>query len=105
MKKPGPKARASVVTAERRTEKLHKVMADAGLGSRREMERWIVAGRVTVGGTVVSLGARVSAEDQIAVDGVPLHHRAETTARILLMNKADGVVCTRRDPEGQADMF
>ena len=65
MKKRGPKARESVVTAELRTEKLHKVMADAGLGSRREMERWIDAGRVTVGGTVVSLGARVSAEDQI----------------------------------------
>ncbi|HEY6599302.1 MAG TPA: pseudouridine synthase [Pseudomonadales bacterium] len=109
MKKAGPKARDSAAATERRTdlstEKLHKVMADAGLGSRREMERWIEAGRVTVGGTVASLGARVGAEDQIVVDGVPLHHRAEITARILIMNKADGVICTRRDPEGRPTCF
>ena len=103
------KTRTQTVTpppvAERATEKLHKVMADAGLGSRREMERWIDAGRVTVGGTVVSLGTRVGVDDLIAVDGVPLHHRVEITARILIMNKADGVVCTRRDPEGRPTCF
>lgn len=87
------------------TEKLHKVMADAGLGSRREMERWIEAGRVTVNGDRASLGDRIGSEDQVTVDGAPLHHRAETTARVLIMNKADGVVCTRRDPEGRPTCF
>ncbi len=80
-------------------------MADAGLGSRREMERWIEAGRVTVNGKRASLGDRIGSEDQVTVDGAPLHHRAETTARVLIMNKADGVVCTRRDPEGRPTCF
>jgi 23S rRNA pseudouridine2605 synthase len=87
------------------TEKLHKVMADAGLGSRREMERWIEAGRVTVDGNRAALGDRVGPEDRVTVDGAPLHHRADTTARVLIMNKADGVVCTRRDPEGRPTCF
>jgi 23S rRNA pseudouridine2605 synthase len=87
------------------TEKLHKVMADAGLGSRREMERWIEAGRVTINGNCAVLGDRVGVEDQVTVDGAPLHHRAETTARVLIMNKADDVVCTRRDPEGRPTCF
>jgi 23S rRNA pseudouridine2605 synthase len=87
------------------TEKLHKVMADAGLGSRREMERWIEAGRVMVNGGRATLGDRIGAEDKVTVDGAPLHHRAETTARVLIMNKADGVVCTRRDPEGRPTCF
>ena len=88
-----------------KTEKLHKVMADAGLGARREMERWIAAGRVIVNGVPATLGARVSDEDQITVDGAPLHHRADMTARVLIMNKADGVICTRRDPEGRPTCF
>ncbi len=89
----------------RHTEKLHKVMADAGLGSRREMERWIEAGRVVVNGAVATLGVRVGADDQIAVDGSHLHHRSATTPRILIMNKAEGIVCTRRDPEGRPTCF
>jgi 23S rRNA pseudouridine2605 synthase len=80
-------------------------MADAGLGSRREMERWIEAGRVTVNGARASLGDRISNEDQVTVDGAPLHHRTVSTARVLIMNKADGVVCTRRDPEGRPTCF
>ena len=50
-------------------EKLQKVLARAGLGSRREMERWIEAGRVSVNGKVASLGDRVDVRDQLAVDG------------------------------------
>ncbi len=87
------------------TEKLHKVMADAGLGSRREMERWITVGRVTVNGVIATLGVRVSADDMVAVDGSLLHHRAAAAPRILIMNKADGIVCTRRDPEGRPTCF
>ena len=80
-------------------------MADAGIGSRREMERWIEAGRVAVNGAIATLGARVGDDDQVTVDGAALHHRADTTARVLIMNKADGIVCTRRDPEGRPTCF
>jgi 23S rRNA pseudouridine2605 synthase len=106
VRKAPPRAAAVVAPIDAaRTEKLHKVMADAGIGSRREMERWIDAGRVRVNGTVAKLGDRASDEDQITVDGAPLHHRAATVSRILLMNKADGIVCTRRDPEGRPTCF
>ena len=86
-------------------DKLHKVLADAGVGSRREMERWIVAGRVTVNGSVATLGERVGGHDRIEIDGAPLERRAAAVARVLLLNKADGVVCTRRDPEGRPTCF
>ena len=102
---PSAPPKRSPADAPSRSDKLHKVMADAGLGSRREMERWIVAGRVTINGAVATLGARVDAHDRIAVDGEPLQRRAITVARVLLMNKADGVVCTRRDPEGRPTCF
>ena len=100
-----PRDAAPATTEVAPTEKLHKVMADAGLGSRREMERWIEAGRVTVNGKRATLGDRINVDDQVTVDGAPLHHRAETTVRVLIMNKADGVVCTRRDPDGRPTCF
>jgi len=102
---PSTPPRRSPADAPARRDKLHKVLADSGLGSRREMERWILLGRVTINGAVATLGARVEPNDRIAVDGEPLQRRAVTTARVLLMNKADGVVCTRRDPEGRPTCF
>jgi 23S rRNA pseudouridine2605 synthase len=98
-------SKRSPAEAAGHSEKLHKVMADAGLGSRREMERWIGAGRVTVDGAVATLGTRVGPNDRINVDGRPLPRRGGNIARVLLMNKADGVVCTRRDPEGRPTCF
>jgi 23S rRNA pseudouridine2605 synthase len=92
-------------------EKLQKVLADAGLGSRREMERWIDAGRITVNDQPAHLGQRVTADDRIAVDGKPLRNRSSgktrgrTDARVLLYNKPLGEVCTRRDPEGRKTIF
>jgi len=80
-------------------------MADAGIGSRREMERWIAAGRVRVNGTVATLGTRVTDADRIFVDDKPLERRRASVARIVIMNKAEGVVCTRRDPEGRPTCF
>ena len=87
------------------TEKLQKVLADAGIGSRREMERWIDAGRITVNGSVARLGARVAAHDRIAVDGRPLTRSRALTSRVIIMNKAEGVICTRRDSEGRPTCF
>lgn len=87
------------------TEKLQKVLASRGLGSRREIEGWIEAGRVSVNGRRARLGDRVGNDDRIEVDGKSLRRKGELRPRVLLLNKAEGVVCTRRDPEGRPTCF
>ena len=86
-------------------EKLQKVLARAGLGSRREMERWIEAGRVAVNGKVAQLGDRVEARDSLAVDGRSLDVPAAQEARCILYHKPPGEVCSRNDPEGRRTVF
>lgn len=86
-------------------EKLQKVLAGHGLGSRRTMEEWISAGRVRVNREVAHLGQRVTSADVVTVDGGrPLKMIADHT-RMLLLNKPSGQVCTRRDPEGRPTVF
>ncbi|MFZ8913901.1 MAG: S4 domain-containing protein, partial [Pseudomonadales bacterium] len=83
------------------SEKLQKVLARAGLGSRRELETWIAEGRVRVNGEQAELGRRVGSRDRIEVDG-KLIGRADDQApaiRVLLYNKPVGELCTRKDPE------
>ncbi len=87
------------------TEKLQKVMARAGLGSRREMERWISDGRVRVNGVFASLGDRVAADDQIQVDGDTIGHARVQKSRLILYHKPVGEICTRNDPEGRPTVF
>ena len=87
------------------SDKLHKALAERGLGSRREMERWIAAGRVTVNGRKARLGDRVEATDRLAVDGKRLSARTAPSPRVLVMNKAEGTICSRRDPEGRRTVF
>ncbi|MCL6417324.1 23S rRNA pseudouridine(2605) synthase RluB [Aestuariirhabdus sp. Z084] len=87
-------------------EKLQKVLARAGVGSRREMERWIDEGRVQVNGDRAKLGCRVTPRDQIQVDGKQLKtEEVEGSRRVLLYNKPEGEVCTRSDPEGRRTVF
>jgi len=88
-------------------EKLQKVLARAGYGSRRELEEWIAAGRVKVNGTVATLGDRVTDKDKIIVDGKKLAHREQgpQTHPVLMYNKPLGEICTRNDPEGRPTVF
>jgi len=88
-------------------ERLHKVLARAGLASRREAEDWIGSGRVKVNGVPASLGQRVSASDAIALDGRLLEREAlyANVRRVLMYNKPVGEICTRRDPEGRRTVF
>jgi 23S rRNA pseudouridine2605 synthase len=81
-------------------ERLQKIMAAAGLASRREAEKWISAGRVSVNGRLASLGDSADPEkDRVEVDGRPIG--SEGRKYYLLLNKPIGYVSTRRDPEGR----
>jgi 23S rRNA pseudouridine2605 synthase len=87
-------------------EKLQKLLAQVGVGSRREMERVIAAGRVTVNGKVAKLGDRVFTRDQITVDGKPVAlEEADSGSRVLVYNKPEGEICSRKDPEGRRTVF
>jgi 23S rRNA pseudouridine2605 synthase len=87
--------------------KLHKALADAGLGSRREMEAWIAEGRVTVNGETAQVGDRVTARDVIKVSGRRIYLRApeEKRVRVLLYHKQEGEIVSRDDPRGRATVF
>jgi 23S rRNA pseudouridine2605 synthase len=89
------------------SEKLQKVLANKGLGSRRGMEKWIQAGRVKVNGSIATLGDRVEADDLILVDGRPIGRvqDAKQPTRVILYNKPEGQVCSRDDPEGRPTVF
>ncbi|MFT4517958.1 MAG: 23S rRNA pseudouridine2605 synthase [Halioglobus sp.] len=86
-------------------EKLQKVLARTGLGSRREMERWIESGRVAVNGKVATLGDRVDGRVRLTVDGRLVEIAPAEEARCILYHKPTGEVCTRNDPEGRRTVF
>ena len=88
-----------------RGEKLQKVLARTGLGSRREMERWIEEGRVSVDGKAASLGDRVEAHARIAVDGRSIDTSPAKETRCILYHKPTGEVCSRSDPQGRRTVF
>ncbi len=89
------------------SEKLQKVLARRGLGSRRQLERWIEAGRVQVNGRVAQLGERVEPHDRITVDGRKFDQQSgnRPRCRVLLYNKPEHEICTRSDPEGRPTVF
>lgn len=87
-------------------ERLQKLLARTGLGSRREIERWITEGRVTLNRTVATLGDQAGAGDIVCVDGRTIHFDAEPVApRVIAYHKPDGELTTRRDPEGRPTVF
>ncbi|WP_338520113.1 23S rRNA pseudouridine(2605) synthase RluB [Erwinia aphidicola] len=92
-----------------KSEKLQKVLARAGHGSRREIETMISAGRVSVDGKLATLGDRVepSASMKIRIDGhvVPVSESITEVCRVLAYYKPEGELCTRNDPEGRPTVF
>ncbi|MDZ7785069.1 MAG: pseudouridine synthase [Halioglobus sp.] len=84
---------------------MQKVLARTGLGSRREMERWIEAGRISVDGRTAQLGDRVDDRARLAVDGKPLQRAPASETRCILYHKPPGEVCSRSDPEGRRSVF
>jgi 23S rRNA pseudouridine2605 synthase len=89
------------------TERLHKVLANAGLGSRRSLEERIAAGEIRVNGEVVGVGASVNSGDRVELDGrrfaaMPC---APEETRVLMYHKPEGLVTSNDDPEGRATVF
>ncbi len=93
--------------AQPSSEKLHKMLAAAGLGSRRDMEMLIATGRVSVNGQPVQVGDRVTPNDVVRVDGrvVRLPWDAANQPRILLYHKPEGEIVSRDDPQGRPSVF
>ena len=88
------------------SDKLQKVLANNGVGSRREMETWIEQGRISVNGTVAKLGDRVEPTDQIRVDSNLLRRDQKApVCRVLMYNKPEGELCSRTDPLGRLTVF
>jgi 23S rRNA pseudouridine2605 synthase len=86
--------------------KLHKVLADAGLGSRRDMEELIVSGRVSVNGQPAHIGQRIAPTDQVRVNGRTITRRAALAPqRVLLYHKPPGEITSRDDPGQRATVF
>ena len=100
-------SQTATTTTPTQDEKLQKVLARAGIGSRREMERWISAGRVMVNDATAKLGDRVTWRDKVSVDGKPLQLQSpkDTERRVLVYNKPEGEIVTRSDPEGRPTVF
>ena len=87
------------------SEKLQKILAGVGLGSRRELEKWIIDGRVSVNGSIATLGDRAEATDRIMVDGRVVKTNQADTPRVLMYSKPEGEVCTTSDPDGRPTVF
>ena len=89
------------------SEKIQKVLAAAGLGSRRQLEVWIKEGRITVDGQVATLGDRITTDAKVKVDGreIDLVKSQSKKTRVLLYHKPEGEICSHADPEKRPSVF
>lgn len=88
------------------SEKIQKVLARIGVASRREVERWIVGGRIKVNGTIAQLGDRIDAQvDQVEVDDKLVTIAVAIEPEVIVYHKPAGELVTRSDPEGRATVF
>ncbi|MBP8005911.1 MAG: pseudouridine synthase [Acinetobacter sp.] len=89
------------------SEKLQKVLARVGLGSRRYMEEVIAAGRVSINGRIAQVGERIEPTDELRIDGrkVQFQIEDEIRRRVLVYYKPEGEICSRNDPENRPTVF
>lgn len=94
------------LTAEDDAPKLHKVLAEAGLGSRRDMEELIIAGRVSVNGEPAHIGQRILPTDQVRINGKLIQRKvSKRPPRVLVYHKSAGEIVSTNDPEGRPSVF
>lgn len=94
------------LTSEDDAPKLHKVLADAGMGSRREMEDMILQGRVSVNGLPAHIGQRILSSDQVRINGRLVQRKLPNKPpRLLLYHKPSGEIVSQSDPEGRPSVF
>ncbi|MDL2284314.1 rRNA pseudouridine synthase [Oxalobacter sp. OttesenSCG-928-P03] len=94
------------LSAEDDAPKLHKVLAEAGLGSRRDMEDLIISGRVSVNGEPAHIGQRILATDQVRINGKLLQRKvSKRPPRVLVYHKPAGEIVSRDDPEKRPSVF
>ena len=94
------------LTADDDAPKLHKVLAEGGLGSRRDMEELIIAGRVSVNGEPAHIGQRILPTDQVRINGKLLQRKVSNKPpRVLVYHKPAGEIVSNSDPEGRATVF
>lgn len=102
LKKPQP----SVNSKSKKPERIQKLLASFGIASRREVEAWIKANRLTVNGQLAQLGDKAVASDQFKLDGRQLMLESSATATtVLIMNKANDVISTAQDPMQRKTVF
>lgn len=104
----GQIARDGRPLAEAKPIRLQKVLAEAGVGSRREMEEWIAAGRVSVNGVVATVGQSVVPTDKVKVGGRLINIRftgSSRPPRVLMYHKPEGEIVSRDDPDGRPSVF
>jgi 23S rRNA pseudouridine2605 synthase len=89
------------------SEKLQKVLAAAGLGSRRQLEVWIQEGRIAVNGQIAKLGDRITPDARVKVDGreIDLLKSQGKKTRVLIYHKPEGEICSHADPEKRPSVF
>ncbi|OYD75569.1 UNVERIFIED_ORG: ribosomal large subunit pseudouridine synthase B [Burkholderia sp. CF145] len=101
-----PVAPKRVLSPDDDAPKLHKVLAEAGMGSRREMEELIVAGRVSVNGEPAHIGQRIMPTDLVRINGKPVKRKLQNKPpRVLLYHKPTGEIVSHADPEGRPSVF
>lgn len=111
MERPQPKPQSTATTPASSTnpggERIQKLLARAGVGSRREIERWIEEGKLTVNGNLIQLGYHLKAGDHLQLNGrvVKWEKYADQPTRVLVYHKPVGELVTRRDPEGRPVIF
>lgn len=88
-------------------ERIHKLLSNAGLGSRRQIETWIRQGKIKVNGKIAGIGDRINVTDKISLDDKPIKLQSvlPTTIRVIACYKPAGLICTRNDPEGRKTVF
>ena len=89
------------------SEKIQKILANAGLASRRQIESWLREDRIIINGKIAKLGDRITPDAKVVVDGreIKLLKSTAKKSRVLLYHKPEGEICSRSDPEGRPTVF